>query len=143
MLKNWKVFALFDLSLSASSKIHARLKQHSHFNMKSTAAGNFILTPRSDNIERFAPLKTPLAHFYLGVLCLEFQKDFVRVLSSICLGWLTNILIASRFLTISFLFPVGLEMPGLDQKSCASFRCSVGMASDRVRLCKASTTCCS
>lgn len=44
--------------------------------MKSTAAGNFILTPRSDNIERFAPLKTPLAHFYPGVLCLEFQKDF-------------------------------------------------------------------
>ena len=40
----------------------------------------------------------------------------------------------SRFRIMSFLLPVGLEMPGLDQKSCASLRCSMGIESDCVRL---------
>ena len=40
----------------------------------------------------------------------------------------------SRFQIMSFLLPVGLEMPGLDQKSCASLRCSMGIESDCVCL---------
>ena len=77
-----------------------------------------------------------------GYFALNFKKTSASVLSSICLGWLTNILIASRFLTISFLFPVHPEMPGLHQKSLA-FGVQLGWhLTALVHLCKANRTCC-
>ena len=57
---------------------------------------------------------------------LNSKYTSVCVFSNICVRWLTYVLTVRRFRNISFLLPVALEIPGLDQKSWAGLRCSAG-----------------
>ena len=94
------------------------MKQHLHINMK------FILTPQ--NGLYLSKLLWPI--FILGHF--DFSLSFVQYL----FGMADKHPYSTPFPNHIFLFPVGLEMPGLYQKSCTSFQCSVGMVSDRACL---------